>query len=308
MLFSLRRAALASAAAVAALPLAAQAGPAAINATQLSVTVAPISISGTRLGGYVDAAGNGLKTGAAPGVDADGSLTAGTTITTDPNTAFNFAVTARSSDQVVTTAAMTAAGLVPTSQFGSQSGKYTATGGTLGTLVISAANAATITAGTHQGSTATAIFSTTMSSAENESQIRRIATSSNDQATFSTERQAARFQAGGSGLDAVTAGGLGTAGVTALGANPAQTALAGGGTQAGVAFTKSQEVRTGQAAAALTADSTTMTQPAYGVFTNTMGGTTAGAITATNMNNLTVLSGGAGTTSTLSVIQSQSAF
>ena len=307
MLSKFRSAALASAAAVAALPLAAQAGPGSINATQLSVTVAPISISGTRLGGYVDSSGNGLTAGAAPGVAADGSLTAGTTITAAADTSFNFAVTARSSDQVVTTGAF-AAGLVPTSQFGSQSGKYTATGGTLGTLAISGANAATITAGDHQGSTATAIFSTTMSSAENESQIRRIATSSNDQATFSTERQAARFQAGGSGLSAVTAGGLGTAGVTALGADPAQTALGGGGTQAGVAFTKSQEVRTGQAAAALTATSTTMTQPAYGVFTNTMGGTTAGAITATGMNTLTVLSGGAGTTSTLSVIQSQSAF
>lgn len=307
MFIALRRAVLASTAVAAALPLAAQAGPGAINATQLSVTVAPISISGTRLGGFVDASGNGLTAGAAPGVTATGSLTAGTDITAAANTTFNFAVTARSGDTAAAAGAMGTA-LVPTSAFGSQSGKYTATGGALGTLQISDANAATITAGTHQGSTATAIFSTTMSSAQNESQIRRIATSSNDQATFTTERQAARFQAGGSGLTAVTAGGLGTAGVTALGADPAQTALAGGDNQAGVAFTKSQEVRTGQAAATLTASSTNVTQPGYGVFTNTLGGTTAGAITATGMNTLGVLSGGAGTSSTLSVIQSMSAF
>jgi hypothetical protein len=147
-----------------------------------------------------------------------------------------------------------------------------------------------------------------MRSAGNESQIRRIATSSNDQATFTSERQSARFQAGGSGLAAVTAGGIGLGGTTALGDDPVQTALTGGTNQAGVAFTKSQEVRTGQAGAATEATSTAVTQPGYGIFTNTLGGTTAGAIAGTNMNTVTAVMGGAGTSSTLSVVQSMTAF
>ena len=288
-------------------PLAAHSSPAAINATQLSVVVAPISISGTRRGGYVDSSGNGLTGGAAPGVANDGTLTAGTTMTANSDTTFNFAVTARSTDAAAAAGALSAA-LVPTSAFGVQTGKYSNSAGQIGTLAISSANAITITAGARQGSTATAIYSTTMKNAENENQVRRIATSSNDQATFTAERQAARFQAGGSGLTAVTAGGLGVGGVTAVSAAPAQTALAGGGTQPGVAFTKSQEVRSGQAASTLTASSTDVTQPGYGVFTNTLGGTSAGGITATGMNTLTVVAGGAGTSSTLSIIQSLSAF
>jgi hypothetical protein len=285
-------------------PLAAQANTS-MNATQLSVVVAPISISGTRLGGFVDASGNGLTGGAPVSVTETGQLAAGSTMTAATGTTFNLSVTARAGDQVAAAGPM-GTDLVPTTEFGSQTGRYSAATGTAGTLAIDGANAATITAGLRQGVTATAIFSTTMKSAENESQIRRIATSSNDQATFTAERQAARFQAGGSGLTAVTGGGLFAA--AGLGADPEQAVLVGGTTQAGVAFTKTQEVRTGQAADVLAADSTDVTQPGYGVFTNTLGGTTAGAIAATNMNNLTVVAGGAGTSSTLSVIQSLSAF
>lgn len=292
-----------AAAASALSPLAAQASPASINATQLSLTVAPISISGTRLGGFVDASGTGLTAGAPVTVDGTGALAVGDTMTAAANTTFNLAVTARAGDTAAAAGAMGTA-LVPTSAFGIQSGRFTEASD--GTLAISNVNAATVSAGTKQGTTATAIFSTTMRSADNENQIRRIATSSNDQATFTSERQAARFQAGGSGLAAVTGGGLFAA--AALGADPAQEVLAGGAPVIGVAFTKSQEVRTGQTAVVLTATSTDVTQPGYGVFTNTLGGTTAGAITPTDMNTLTVGAGGAGTSSTLSVIQTSSAF
>lgn len=303
----LRFAFLAAAAASALSPLAAQASPASINATQLSLTVAPISISGTRLGGFVDASGTGLTGTAAPvTVGATGELVAGSTMTAANDTTFNLSVTARAGDKLVAAAASMASGAVPANAFGIQSGRFTRTDGTLGVLTIDEANASTITVGNQEGVTGTLIYSSTMRSAGNESQIRRIATSSNDQATFTSERQSARFQAGGSGLTAVTGGGLFAA--TSLGADPGQAVLAGGANQVGVAFTKSQEVRTGQAGEATVATSTAVTQPGYGIFTNTLGGTTAGAIAGTNMNTVTAVMGGAGTSSTLSVVQSMTAF
>lgn len=295
------------------LPGAAFAGPASINSTQLAVTVAPIQFSATRLGGYVDSSGNGLTAGAAPTVSTTGSLDAGTGMTAAANTTFNLSMTARAGDAAVASAT---AGAVPNTAFGIQSGKYSVQTGA--TLTISNANVAAVSAGTTQGVTATAIIATEMKSAENANKISRIATSSNDQATFTAERQAAKFQLGGSGLTAVTSDGAATpvfGGMnsnTALGDAPTITAATGGATQAGVAFTKSQEVRTGQAGVARVASSTDVTQPGYGVFTNTLGGTSAGAIGAgvgaIDMNDLTVAAGGAGTSSTLSVIQSLSAF
>ena len=298
------------------LPGAAFAGPASINSTQLGVTVAPIQFSATRLGGYVDSSGNGLTAGAAPTVSTTGSLVAGTGMTAAANTTFNLSMTARAGDAAVATAT---AGAVPNTAFGIQSGKYSVQTGAA--LTISDANVAALTAGSTQGVTATAIIATEMKSAENANKISRIATSSNDQATFKAERQAAKFQLGGSGLTAVTNDGAQAPAVavfggmnsnTNLGDAPTITAATGGTTQAGVAFTKSQEVRTGQAGADRVASSINVTQPGYGVFTNTLGGTTAGAIGAVagaiDMNDLTVAAGGAGTTSTLTVIQSLSAF
>jgi len=287
-------------------PLQALAQSATTSLTQVSVNVAPISISGERLGGYVNANGSGLTTGAPPTVAADGSLAAGATMTTALGTTFNFNVTARSGDQAAAAGPLGTA-LVPTSAFGSQTGLYSGDG-TGATLAITGANAASVAAGTTQGVTATALFSTTMQTGANTAEVRRVGTSANQQATFTTERQGALFQNGGSGLTAVSAGGLSTAGVTDLGDDPVITAAVGGTTQNGVDFTLTQQARTGQAAAAITASSTNVTQPSYGTFTNTLGGTTAGVIMPTNINTMTVTAGDQGTTSTLSVVQSLTAF
>jgi hypothetical protein len=284
-------------------PIPALAQNASINATQLSVDVAPITITGTRLGGSVSASGNGLTGGAPPTVDATGALGAGTTMTTAVGTAFNYDVRARAGDAAAATAT---AGAVPVASFGSVSGRYSATAAGNATLTIGADNAAAVVVGTGQGTTATAVFSTTMGSTENQAQVRRVATTSNQQTTFTAERQATQFQFGGSGLTAVTAGGITAA--TALGAAAVPVAGAGGAPQVGVAFTLSQGVTVGEASSALTASATDVTQPAYSGFTNTLGGTTAGAITSTNMNTLGVVAGGAGTSSSLSVIQSLTAF
>jgi len=284
-------------------PLQALAQSASINATQLSIDVAPISITGTRLGGSVNALGSGLTGGAPPTVTATGSLTAGTTMTAAQGATFNFDVRARAGDDAATAAT---AGAVPAASFGSVTGRYSAAAaGT--TLGIDAGNVANVQAGTGQGTTATAVFSTTMGSTENQAQVRRVATSSNQQTTFTAERQATQFQFGGSGLAEVTAGGITT--TTAVGA-AATPVVGGGGTpQVGVAFTLSQGVTVGQASSALTASTTGVTQPGYGSFTNTLGGSSAGSITTpTGINAMGVGAGGAGTSSTLSVIQSLTAF
>jgi hypothetical protein len=225
-------------------------------------------------------------------------------MTTALGTTFNFNVTARSGDQAAVAGALGTA-LVPTSQFGSQTGRYSGDG-TGAALAITNENVATVAAGSTQGVTATALFSTTMQTGANTAEVRRVGTSANQQATFTTERQGALFQNGGSGLAAVSGGGFTAA--TALGADPTITAAGGGTTQAGVDFTKTQQARTGQAAAAITASSTNVTQPSYGTFTNTLGGTTAGVIMPTNINTMTVTAGDQGTTSTLSVVQSLTAF
>jgi len=284
-------------------PMPALAQSASVNATQLSIDVAPISITGTRLGGSVSASGNGLTGGAPPTVTATGSLGTGTAMNADAGTTFNYDVRARAGDAAAGTAT---AGVVPNASFGSVSGRYSATAAGTATLTIGADNAALVVVGTGQGTTATAVFSTTMGSTENQAQVRRVATTSNQQTTFTSERQATQFQFGGSGLAPVTGGGSTAA--TALGAAAAPAAVTGGTTQVGVAFTLSQGVTVGEASSALTATATDVTQPAYGSFTNTLGGTTAGAITSTDMNTLGVVAGGAGTSSSLSVIQSLTAF
>jgi hypothetical protein len=283
-------------------PIPALAQNASINATQLSIDVAPITITGTRLGGSVSASGNGLAGGAPPTVEATGALTTGTTMTTTAGETFNYDVRARAGDAVAATAT---AGGVPVASFGSVSGRFSA--GTGASLTIGADNAAAVVVGTGQGTTATAVFSTTMGSTENQAQVRRVATTSNQQATFTAERQATQFQFGGSGLTAVTAGGI-VAG-TVLGAAAVPVAGAGGApVGGGGAFTLSQGVTVGEASSALTASTTDVTQPAYSGFTNTLGGTSAGTITSTNMNTVGVAAGGAGTSSSLSVIQSLTAF
>lgn len=276
---------------------------ASINATQLSIDVAPISITGTRLGGSVSASGNGLSNAPTlPTLTTTGATTAGTAFTTGAGATFNYDVNARAADGG-TPLATGSAGAPVGGDFGSQAGRFSAASN--GTLSIDAANVASINAGGAVGTTATAIFSTTMNTRANEAQVRRVATSSNNQATFTAERQGARYQHGGSGLTAVTAGGTLGAATVGVAATPSVSTGGDAASGNGVAFTRTEAVQTGQASAAL---SNVAEAPAYGITTTTIGGTSAGAITSTNMNTLGVAAGGAGTSSTLSVIQSLTAF
>jgi hypothetical protein len=290
------------------LPFAAKAGPlTTTNATQLSVTVAPISVGGSLLGGYVSSSGSGLTAGTSPVLDAVGALSGGATITAALGTNFAYSVEARTADAALPGASAVVTAAAPaTRSYGSQTGKMTSAAAVSATLAISDVMGATVTVGTGEGATATAIRSVSMANGNTDNVTRRIASSTNDQATFTSERQASQFSASGSGLTAVTAGGL--FGTTAAGTAPTVVALAGGAEQAGVAFTRANAVRTGQSGVAIAASTSTVTQPAYGTSTNTMGGISGGAIATTGFNNMTVIGGGAGTTSTLSLVQSMTAF
>jgi hypothetical protein len=276
-----------------------------INATQLSVVVAPTKIVGTALGGEISFTGNGLTAGTAGTLDNTGAYSAGTAGAADANTSFNFDLTVRAADVAPIATALGTALVPATGTYGTQKGYWSNSAGTNGTLAISNINAATITAGANQGTTATSIFSSTMGGAVATTDVRRVATSSNDQATFDSTRQAARVQVGGSGLSALSNV---TIAAAALGTTGAITVASNAAAQANVAFTKTEAVRTGQAGAVLTASTTDITNPAYGTTTATTGGISAGAITATNLNTLTVVSGDAGTAATLSLIQSMSVF
>jgi hypothetical protein len=303
---SAKRAAVMAVATVsAAMPLAAQAGPTtSLNATQLSVTVAPISVTGTTLGASVNALGSGLTTGAVvPTISNTGALTAGAALTADANTSFNLSVTARAADTAPVATVLSNTQGLSNSVFGSQSGAYSSASNS--TLSITGTTAS-VAPGTGIGSSASAQFTTTIGTAIGESTVRKIATSTNNQSTFTAETQAAKFVFGGSGLTAVTAGGLGDA---PLGNTPTITVAVGGDTQANVAFTSASETRTGQAGvAAQSTGSTALSIPAYGDVTAAYGGTTAGAITPTNINAMGVVGGGAGTSSSLSLVQSLTVF
>jgi hypothetical protein len=300
----LKVAMVAATAASALIPLTAQADTS-MNATQLSVKVAPISVTGTTLGASVNALGTGL-TGAAtaiPTISNTGALTAAGTVGADADTTFNLDLTARAADTAPVTTALSATVGLSSSMFGKQEGTFSSASDA--TLAITGTTAA-VSAGTGIGSTASASFTSSAGTDVGSTTATKAASASNNQTTFTAERQAAAFELGGSGLTAVTAGGIGTA---ALGAAPTITAAAGGLAQDGVAFTRTNEVRTGQAGvAAQSADSTALSIPAYGQVSAAYGGTTAGTITPTSVNAMTVTGGGAGTTSTMSLVQSMSVF
>jgi len=295
-------------------PLQALAQSASINAIQLSVEVAPITVSGTRLGATTSAIGVGLATGTLPTLNNTGATVAiGTPFTTSADVTFNYDVSARAGDAAPT--AGTAGQLVQgATAFGRQTGRFSeVSAGT--TMAITGANAATIDAGTGIGTTATATISSTVSSDANQAQIRRVATSTTGQSTFTAERQGARYQHGGSGLAAVSGGG--TLGAAAVGTAPVVTVSTGGAAPsgAGVAFTRTEAVQTGQGSQALEG---TGVVPIYGTVEQTRvvaNGGTAGDITigtagVAGMNSLTVNTNalGVGNSASLSVIQSLTAF
>jgi hypothetical protein len=284
------------------------------NAVQLTVSQAANNQTGVTQGGQFAIQGNGLTAATIPTLTAAGLLAVANTagFTAAENTSFSYLGTARQADTVGAGGAIAANAGRHTGTFSDMTTK-TSNGAALGTLSITAAGVASIAAGAGAGSTATGIVSSTNAGRYAQVENRRVVTSANTQNITNSDVQQTKFSANGNGMQAVTNGGFSDIG-TALGVAIAPTVLTGagcGGTSAcagGGAFNLTNEVTAGQNGVAMTVSSTDATTPAYGVVDFSAGGTTAGAITFTNLNTVAVLGGGAGTSSSLSKVGELTAF
>lgn len=290
-------------------PLVAQANTT-VNATQLSIQVAPITITGTKLGAESTGAGTGLTTSnLVPTIDSTGGIVGGTAPNAAADSSFSYIVTARAADTSTTNANVGSGSFTSFGTFGDQAGSYSGGSAIAGSISASGDGTPTIVAASGPGVTATAIFSTTTNTDQGESVVRRIATSSTDQTSFTTRRQGSSYGLTGSGLtalvDGITVGNTSAGALTALVGN-----LSAGETQntGSESFSRTETQLLGQASKELVASSTDVVQPGYGIVTISQGGTSAGAISGNNINVLGVSAGAAGSTSTLSVVQSYTAF
>ena len=291
----------------------------ATNAVQLTVTQAANNQTGVTQGGQFAISGSGLTTGVGaatiPAISAAGLVS----VSNDPgfiagiNTNFSYLATMRQADTVGAGAAVAANGGRHTGTFSDMTTKTSVGNGTVGTLAITAAGAATLAAGAGAGSTATGIVSTTNAGRYAQIENRRIVSSSNAQNITNSDVQQAKFSANGNGVGAVTNGGFSNL-ATGLGTALAPLALAGAGCTAGTncattgSFNLTNEVTASQDGTAMTVTGANATTPSYGIVDFSAGGTTAGAITFTNINSVAVLGGGAGTTSSLSQVGEMTAF
>jgi len=289
--------------AAAQLPAAAQS----VNATQLSIVVAPMKIEATRLGGEISFSGSGLDAGAMGRLDATGAYTAGTAFSANAGATFNVDMSVRAAGVAPTVMSGTdyAAGTFAsaTADYGYQKVSWSnTTPATVGTLAFNNANVATIDAVDNQGVSATLIHSTKKTGLGSSMEVRRVVISSNDQLTTEGTQQTARYQVGGTGIGTLADANMASA---ALGAVSAIT-VATGITASNNSF--SETVDPGQAADEIVISTTSVTSPAYGKTVITTGGTTAGAITVGNINTASVVSGGAGTAASMSVIGTMTTF
>jgi hypothetical protein len=286
------------------------------NATQLTLTQAANSQTGVSQGGQFAISGSGLTLATLPVISTAGKVTVANAagFTANQNATFSYLATARQADSLAVGTNIAAANL-STGTFSDVTSSSSTGAGTLGTLTINAAGVAATSAGAGSGSTATGIFSSKNAGRFASVENRRIVSSANTQNITNSDAQQAKFSANGAGIDAITAGGFSNSSV-ALGAAIVSTALAGGTCANGAgstcalggAFNLTQETTATQAASAMNVTSTALTTPSYGIVDYSAGGTTAGAITFTNINTVAVVGGGAGTTSSLSQVGELTAF
>ena len=285
------------------------------NATQLTLTQAANSQVGVTQGGQFAIQGSGLTLATLPTISTAGLVAVDDAagLTAALNTTFSYVATARQADVLAVGTAIAAANLDTTGTFADVTSKSSTGNGTLGTLTISGAGAASLAAGSGAGSTATGIISSTNAGRYAQVENRRIVSSSNAQNITNSDVQQAKFSIGGSGLTAVTAGGF-TNIATGRGVAIVSTALGGGTCGAtsncknGASFNLTQETTPSQASATMNVTSTALTTPSFGIVDYSAGGTTAGAITFTDLNTIAVVGGGAGTTASLSQVGELTAF
>ena len=179
----------------------------ATNAVQLTVTQAANNQTGVTQGGQFAISGSGLTTGVGaatiPAISAAGLVS----VSNDPgfiagiNTNFSYLATMRQADTVGAGAAVAANGGRHTGTFSDMTTKTSVGNGTVGTLAITAAGAATLAAGAGAGSTATGIVSTTNAGRYAQIENRRIVSSSNAQNITNSDVQQAKFSANGNGVE-----------------------------------------------------------------------------------------------------------
>ncbi len=303
---------LASIAALSALVMAPYANAQSItNATQLRVDLAANSISGIKQGGSAAISGNGLATAAVtqPILSSAGAFTAAVSTTVTADSAFSYAVSGYSADTAAAATNITSsAAALPTTTFDVQSGRFTDTI-TGGVIAISNAGEASASQATTVGATVTALSSTSLDNGFASTSFQRAGTATNAQSSFSAERQASSASMSGSGVT-VAADGLSKLGGAALGV----AAVGADGTatlpDTGAAFSLNKTVVAGQDSVVLAASNTGVTQPGYGISSNTFGGTTAGALSGFTVNSLGVSTTGsaAGTSESLTAVSSFSVF
>jgi len=264
------------------------------NATQLKVDLAPITISGIKQGGSAAVSGNGLATAAvtAPTLSAVGAFGAAVSATVTADSAFSYAVSGYSADLAPTiTTINSSAATLPTTAFGVQTGNFTdaVTGGA---IAISNAGVASATQATTVGATVSALASTSLDNGFATTSFQRAGSATNSQSSFSAERQASSASLSGSGVT-VAAGNLPSLASAAVDTAPVITDGTAILPNNGSAFSLNKTVVAGQASAALVATGTSVTQPGYGISSNTFGGTTAGALGGVfTINGLTVSTAG----------------
>ena len=303
------------------------------NAVQLTLTKAAINQTGVTQGGIYAVQGNGRAKDAnsptLPTIDATGLVNSVSNFRSVANQPFSFTVTARQADTVGAGGNIAANSGRHTGTFSDMTTKTTGASGNapdLGSIAINGAGAITIAAGVLAGSTATGIISSTNAGRYAQVENRRIATSSNTQNITNSDVQQAKFSAAGEGVEAVTAGGIAlmkdgngqniaaakgaVIGIAALAGANASLCTNGQGSNCanGNSFNLTNEVTVSQAGAAMSATSEDASTPGYGVVDYSVGGTTAGAITMTDLNTVSVIGGKAGTSSSLSQVGELTAF
>ena len=302
-------------------PLAANAqliGPSTVLTEQLSITVQPNTIQGNALGGEFSVSGNGLATANLFQLDQNGLFTgsnSAASFTTNNNESFSYLSTARSADTLSTVGLQ---GTVSSGNFsvqtGSMSGEESGIAVTRDTFAIQNGLPSTMNVGSYMGKTNSVKRSAILTTAFASSDISRSAISTNDQVRFSSEAQSSLFNVAGSGVTAITGGGF--QGGTSAASNAVDITAITGATCDGLsncaqgdAFDLMHVIRAGDNSDSFTAASTSVSHPGYIQHEKSAGGTTSGAVGIPNTNRtLTVLGGGAATTSELTQTQELTIF
>ena len=292
-------------------------GPKMVLTEQLSVQVQPNTIQGKALGGQYSVSGNGLATANLFQLDSNGLFTGagGTAFTTNNNESFSYTSIARSADPLSTVSLQ---GNVLSGNYSVQTGSMSGEEGGVAvvrdTFTIQNSLPSIMNVGSYMGKTNSVKRSGMLTTSVATSNNSRLASSTNDQVRFSSEAQSSFFNVAGSGVTAITGGGF--QGGTTAGASDVEITALTGATCAGVsscaaggAFDLTHKIRAGDSSQSLVATPTSVRNAGYVNREFTAGGTTSGDMGIPNTNrSLTVLGGGAGTSSELTKTQKLTVF